>query len=95
MTSSSPDERPIGEQIEEAVGNAIVEVMKKLDQSYAVKWVAAIEVMQEDGDKGIWTIVSPVNTRWDTLGMICEMQNIQSAHNIAHIIMEHGIGGVE
>lgn len=78
-----------GEQIEKAVNAAIAEALAKFDDSFLLKWVAVVEVMQEDGERGLWTLTSKEIMRWDVKGMLGEALDRDRACHYAHHTVEH------
>lgn len=87
--TSSDDDKTVGEKIEEALNDAIAEALAKFEGSFAIKWVSMVEVMQPDGDRGLWTFTSNAITRWDTMAMLLEGVDRERANHMAHIIVDH------
>lgn len=59
-----------GEAIERDLNQAISDVLSRHEKSMVTRWVAMVEIMDENGDRGIWTFTAPEATAWDTLGML-------------------------
>lgn len=86
---SEPDEGlPLGLQIQAVLNEALTKVLSEKDNSYAIKWVAAVEVMQNDGQRAVWTFATPDATRWDINGLVNELVVKQLGTTIAGIIRE-------
>lgn len=68
-----------GEQIEQALGSAIAEVMNNLGGGFVVKWISLIEIINDDGHRGLWTTTSDGLTAWDTCGLLTHALHMQQS----------------
>lgn len=68
-----------GGAIEHELGDAMASVLARHERSMATKWVALIETMDGDGQRGIWTLTSSEATAWDTLGMLTYAIQLEQA----------------
>lgn len=75
-----------GEIIEQRLNDAIHEIIKDVADGFVVKWLAAVEVMPEDGDRGVWSFTSPDAARWDINGLLRELELMETAHSMAHFL---------
>lgn len=86
------DNDDLSEKLEEAVGVAINQAMTEIGGSFVIKWVAAVEVMTPDGERGVWSFTSPDATRWDIFGLLHELEHFQVATMTAEIIRRDNHG---
>ena len=84
-----PENPEDGVTLEGKMNDAIRGVVGLYGGSFATKWVTCVEIIDEDGERGIWTFVSPDAKRWDIQGLLKEVENFQTAHTIAEILEEH------
>lgn len=61
---------PTDGEIGTALGAAIQGVITDLEHGVVVKWVALVETVGPDGERGVWQCASVGNKRWDTVGML-------------------------
>jgi len=50
-----------------------------LADSYVTRWVSLIEVIDEDGDRAVWTLHADDMRAWDTLGLLTFGTQIEQA----------------
>jgi hypothetical protein len=57
------------DEVQAAIDRAISGVLA--DESHMVnRWLAVVETVDPEGDRGIWTFTSDGMMRWDTLGLL-------------------------
>jgi hypothetical protein len=77
-----------GQQMEQAIGKAIRDAISEFDKGFVVKWVAAVEILDGAGDRGVWSFTSENAKRWDIFGMLKELEHYQQASSIADFLRE-------
>ncbi|MEV7267075.1 hypothetical protein AB0N38_26285 [Micromonospora aurantiaca] len=78
---ADPDEA--GPAIERDLADAIATVLAKHEKSMVTKWVALVESMDADGERGLWTFTSDGVMAWDTVGLLQHGLHIQHAQTLA------------
>lgn len=74
----------VGEDIETAINAAIEQVIRDHEGGFTLKWVALVETVDPDGERGVWTMTSADVKAWDTLGLLeygRQKQNAQIMRN--------------
>lgn len=74
----------VGEDIEIAINSAIEQVIRDHEGGFTLKWVALVETVDPDGERGVWTMTSADVKAWDTLGLLeygKQKQNAQIIRN--------------
>lgn len=62
-----PDDRPMDEQMTEALGK----VIQRLEGGMVTRWVVLVEsIAPDDGSRGLWCQDAPDQKAYDTLGML-------------------------
>lgn len=61
------------EELEQVIDRAISDALGSTGQM-VTRWLAVVEVVDEDGDRGLWTFAAAGTKRWDTLGMLADAQ---------------------
>ncbi len=84
----SDEELTPGQKIEQAMGNAIAAAVGEFNNGFVVKWVSAVEIMDEEGERMLYTFVSDNAKRWDVFGMLAELEHYQVACSVANILQE-------
>lgn len=51
------------------IGSALSEALHA-EGDMVIKWVAAVETMDADGERGVWTLADDEASPWDTLGLL-------------------------
>lgn len=77
-----------GPAIERDLADAIAAVLAKHETSMVTKWVALIETMDQDGERGMWTMTSDNVKAWDTTGMLMHGLHIQQAQITADTLAD-------
>ncbi|PWR08588.1 hypothetical protein DKT68_15340 [Micromonospora acroterricola] len=75
-----PDD--VGPAIERDLADAIANVLAEHEKSMVTKWVALVESMDADGDRGLWTLTSDGVKAWDTVGLLQHGLHIQQAQTL-------------
>jgi hypothetical protein len=70
-----------GEAIERDLHNAVADVLAHHETSMVTKWIILVEVVDEAGDRGMWTFTSPGATAWDSLGMLTYATQMEQAQH--------------
>ena len=61
------------------LGQAIADVLAKHEGGFVTKWVALIETVGPDGDRGLWVTAANDAMPWDTIGMLQYALNVETA----------------
>lgn len=73
-----------GERMQEAITEAISNAFASTgDGSMVTKWVALVEVLTPEGDRGVWTFTNPEAKNWDTMGLLMMAVDMERADVIA------------
>jgi hypothetical protein len=59
-----------GEGIEDALNDAIADVILIHEQGFVTKWVCLIETVDSEGERGVWSCTSDSMAPWDILGLL-------------------------
>jgi hypothetical protein len=59
-----------GQTIETEINAAIEEIIRTHEGGFTLKWVALVETVAPDGERGVWTMTSADVKSWDTLGLL-------------------------
>lgn len=76
------DERPLGQIIEQAIGDAIDSAVGQHEGGFVTKWVALVESVGPAGNRGLWTMTSDEVTAWDTVGLLQHALHMQQAQTL-------------
>ncbi len=68
-----------GRAVEADLGVAIADVLSRHEKSMTTRWVALVEVLDEDGRRGLWTFTSEDVTAWDAAGLLTHGLHLQQA----------------
>lgn len=66
----------LGPILEHAIGHAIDNAVGEHEGGLVTKWVALVESVNADGERGLWVMTSDGVTAWDSLGLL------QYAHHV-------------
>ena len=72
-----------GAAIEADLGQAIADTLAKHEGGFVTKWVALIETVDPDGERGLWAATSDDVKAWDTMGLLqygLQLQVAQTLH---------------
>lgn len=72
-------EEPDGADMRDALHAAIAEVVREKEHGLVTKWIALVESIDEDGERGIWMCASDGIKRWESLGMLQHALTIDQA----------------
>lgn len=61
---------------------ALAEVFRKTDDSVMVKYLAVAEVIEQNGERGLWCISSPDMKKWETLGFLEYATHLELADTV-------------
>jgi len=64
------DESELGKKIQDELDRVISGTVSKIEGSIVNKWIAIVEILDQDGDIALWTFVSDSTKAWDTMGML-------------------------
>lgn len=60
---------PDGEALESALDHVISETLAATGDMVN-RWIALVEVVSENGERGVWSFVSAGMMRWDSVGLL-------------------------
>lgn len=60
---------PESESILVKMGDAISQVMQ-IEDEMVVRWVAVVEIIDKDGERGCWTLAHEGARTWDIFGLM-------------------------
>ena len=63
------------------IGDALSQVMATEDEM-VTKWVCLVEVIDTDGERGLWTLAPEGAKPWDTLGLLTHAIHREQAATI-------------
>lgn len=66
----------------DAVDTAIRTTVTERERGVVTKWVALIESVGPDGERGLWTLASSDNKGWDTCGMLQYGLHMEAAREV-------------
>lgn len=73
-----------GAAIERDMADAIATVLARHERSMPNRWLALIETIDEDGERGLWTLTSLGMMAWDTVGLLQYATHLQLARTISN-----------
>lgn len=88
-----PEGETEGPSIEAQMHDALATIFMDHNNSMLNRFVVITEVIEEDGERGLWTFTSPDAKRWEIEGMIKDASDFQTAHRVVEILEEHGHAG--
>lgn len=77
------DDEPLGVRLERAVGDAIQGAVAADEGGFVTRWVALVESVGPEGDRGLWTMTSDDVKAWDTVGLLQHGLHLQLAQTVA------------
>ncbi len=80
------DEEAMHDAIERDLNAAIAEVIGRHENGMVTKWVALVETMNPDGERGMWPMTSDGVMAWDVLGMLEHAMILERAQTYASVI---------
>lgn len=81
MSGDTPDDLP--QILETAIGDAIQSTVAEHEGGFVTKWVALVESVGPDGQRGLWTLTSNEVMAWDTVGLLQHALHVQQAQTLA------------
>lgn len=73
----------LGPTLERAIGAAIDAAVGEHERGFVTKWVALVESVDPDGERGLWTMTSEDVKAWDTVGLLQHGLHLQQAQTLA------------
>ena len=67
-----------------AMHDAIARVVGAQESCLVTLWAALIETIDQDGERGLWTLASPEMQAWDTLGILTYALQMEQARAVNH-----------
>lgn len=65
------------------IGATVTAMLSKHERSMTTKWFVLAETIDEDGERGLWTLASDGATSWDVKGMLREALDVEAAKTFA------------
>ncbi len=72
----------MGERLQSALGDAIGRAVGEHESGFVTKWVALVESVDPDGERGLWTLTSDDVKAWDTVGLLQHGLHLQQAQTL-------------
>lgn len=66
-------------EIVDAFANALDSALAQHEKARMTRWIVLIEVIDEGGSYGLWTVGGPDSKPWDMLGMLEYAKTVQKA----------------
>lgn len=63
--------------LEQDIGKAIADILAKHEGGFVTKWIALIEIVDDQGELGLWTTTSEGLMAWDTCGLLTHALHMQ------------------
>lgn len=82
MSRVTEESRKLGEVIEAAIGGAIDAAVGQHEGGFVTKWVALVESVSPDGERGLWTMTSQDLKAWDTVGLLQHGLHLQLSQTL-------------
>lgn len=73
---------PDGEAIQAEVGKAIADILSRDGREFTTRWVAVVETVDEQGQRGLWPMTSDDLMAWDTCGLLTHALHLQQAQTL-------------
>lgn len=70
------------DDLEAAIDKAINEAVGTHERGFVTKWVALIETVDPEGERGLWTFTSEDVKAWDTVGLLQHGLHIQHGQTL-------------
>lgn len=71
------------EDLQLAALQAVADLIRAVDPGAMVqRFVALVEVIDEDGDRAVWCLTPPGAKAWDSLGLLAYAQSIEFAGQV-------------
>ena len=69
--------------LSDAIGDAIDGAVGEHERGLVTKWIALVETVGPDGDRGLWTLTSDGINAWDSLGLLTFGLQLEQARAVA------------
>lgn len=76
-----------GAEIEARLNDAIGQIMRE-EGEMATRWIALVEVIDSDGERGLRTMTSEDLSAWDSKGLLTQALDVERAATIAQAIRD-------
>lgn len=80
--SDEPHDDDLAATLERAIGAAINAAVGQHERGFTTKWVALVESISPDGERGLWTLTSDDVMAWDTVGLLQHALHLQFAQTL-------------
>lgn len=77
-----------GDQLRTELGHAIAAVLGRHEQSMTTKWLALVETIDDEGQRGLWTFGSEGIRAWDSIGLLAYAYEVEKADIVASRLAE-------
>lgn len=71
------EEQERDEDIVNSLADALDNTLARHEKARLTRWLVLMEVIDEGGNYGLWTVGGPDSKPWDTLGMLRYAETIQ------------------
>lgn len=85
MAADDPED-DLGAQLEKELNEAVGAVFARHEHSMVTKWVALVETIDADGERGVWPMTSEGVKAWDTNGLLLHGLFMQQAQITAEYL---------
>ena len=75
---------------EKALTDAIAQALDQALPGMVTRWVCVTEVIEEDGQRALWSVGPDDAQPWDRLGLMGFAMQLEQAGAVAHTLGEHG-----
>lgn len=69
--------------LSEAIGDAIDGAVGEHERGFVTKWIALVETVGPEGDRGVWALASDGVMAWDSLGLLTFGLQLEQARAVA------------
>lgn len=75
--NEQPEQEQDDNALVDGLADALAEVISQREKARLTRWLVLMEIIDESGNYGFWTIGGPDTKPWDTLGMLNYAETIQ------------------
>lgn len=79
MSESEQEQERDDNAIVDGIADALAEVLAARETARLTRWLVVMEIIDESGNYGLWTIGGPDTKPWDMLGMLSYAETVQKA----------------
>jgi hypothetical protein len=72
----------LGPLLERVIGEAIDVAVNQHEGGFVTKWVALVESVDPQGERGLWTMTSEGVKAWDTVGLLQHGLHLQHSQTL-------------